>query len=366
MQHNFGNVPQANIQRSSFDRSSTLKTTFDADDLVPIFLDEVLPGDTHVMKANLFGRLATPINPIMDNMTLSTFFFFVPTRLIFANFEKFMGAQDDPGDSTDFTIPMRTTDANIDEGSPLEYMGLPIGTCKDFSVLPLRCYDKIYNEWFRDQNLQDSIVEYDNDTSSPIGQTGWDTLHKRGKRFDYFTSCLTSPQKGAAVNLPLGTSADIHALSTGATDSYGVYDDYDSAQKQLLPVTSTSVIAGSVAGDAKLYADLSSATAATINDLRTASQVQRLMEVDARSGSRYVEKLKAHFGVTSPDFRLQRSEYLGGGTSPINITPIAQQSSTDATTPQGKLAAMGTVSGGGHGFSKSFTEHGFIFGLDNV
>ncbi len=317
-------------------------------------------------------RLATPLHPIMDNMYADTFFFFVPYRTIWTNFERFYGAQDDPASSIDFTIPVAQSNSNA-VGDLADYMGIPAmgyGNTRAISALPFRAYRKIWNEWFRDENLQDSVsVQLDNGPDSN-GESGMvDVPLKRGKRFDYFTSCLPAPQKGTAVSLPLGSTADIFTGSDeGANVS--VWSTPQAAFRALEAAT-TSVQVDTVVGtDAqKLYADLSTATSATINDIRLAFQTQRLLERDARAGTRYVETLKAHWGVTSPDHRLQRAEFLGGGSTPVNVTPSPQQSAAPATPIEkdhlGKLAGIGTVSGT-HSFAKSFVEHGVLIGLVNV
>lgn len=375
MSHQFSQVPKAEIQRSSFDRSHGHKTTFDAGQLIPILVDEALPGDTFNCKMTAFARLATPIFPLMDNMKMETFFFAVPYRLVWDNWKKFNGEQTKPGDSIDYTIPNRSTVLDASYANTLyDYMGLPVNTpinAQSYSVLPLRAYWLIYDEWFRDQNLQDSREVITDDTSGITVTSNFWTPAKRGKRHDYFTSCLPWPQKGNSIDLPLGSTAPI--ISTGVTPTItaGALTNSklraQSAGGAILatgsPVSTTDLVWGNQSG---LQADLTTATAATINELRQAFQIQRLVERDARGGTRYTEIIKSHFGVTSPDARLQRPEYLGGGSSPINITPIAQTTSTDATSPQGNLAATGTVTLHNHGFNKSFTEHCIIIGLVNV
>jgi len=356
----FSRVPKVDIQRSVFNRDHGLKTTFDAGYLVPVFYDEALPGDTFTMDANGFGRLATPINPFMDNLYIETFFFAVPYRLIWNNWEKFCGEQDNPGDSTDYLVPQ--TSGTITNSTLYDYFGVPTDTALTFNNLCGRAYNLIYNEWFRDQNLQDSVTVDKGDGPDTLSNY---TLLKRGKRHDYFTSALPWPQKGDAVALPLGTTAPVNY--DGAIDSdVGIYS---TAQSSLVSMYASSASSNIVSLNTPssvtngLYADLSDATAATINQLREAFQIQRLYEKDARGGTRYTEVIQSHFGVTSPDARLQRPEYLGGGKDRININPIAQTSSTDATTPQGNLSGYGTTGFTGHRFNKSFTEHSVVIGL---
>jgi len=360
----FSRVPKVDIQRSVFNRDHGLKTTFDAGYLVPIFYDEALPGDTFTMDANGFGRLATPINPFMDNLYIETFFFAVPYRLIWNNWEKFCGEQDNPGDSTDYLVPQTTT--TVTNSSLYDYFGVPTDVSLSFNNLCGRAYNLIYNEWFRDQNLQDSVTVDKGDGPDTASDY---TLLKRGKRHDYFTSALPWPQKGEAVALPLGTRADIAYDQTTAASTdravFGVKDGSGTWRQLLVDENPAlkSYEATQSDSNTRLFADLSDATAATINQLREAFQIQRLYEKDARGGTRYTEVIQSHFGVTSPDARLQRPEYLGGGKDRININPVAQTSSTDATTPQGNLSGYGTTGFTGHRFNKSFTEHSVVIGL---
>lgn len=358
MSHDFSRVPKAEIQRSVFKRDHGLKTAFDAGYLVPIFVDEALPGDTFTCSMTGFGRLATPVNPIMDNLYIETFFFAVPYRLVWNNWQKMCGEQENPGDSTDYLVP--TVSGTVTTNSLFDYMGIPIGNALTWNNLHGRAYNLIWNEWFRDENLQDSLVVDKDD--GPDTYTDY-VLQKRGKRHDYFTSCLPWPQKGDAVSLPLGTTAPIKVNNTA--DDYLSIEDA-SGNPKWLKTTAAGPIAidtGGVAANTPMLADLSDATAATINQLREAFQIQRLYERDARGGTRYTEIVRSHFGVVSPDARLQRPEYLGGGKERINVHPIAQTSSTDATTPQGNMSAFGTTGGRMGGFNKSFTEHSVIIGL---
>jgi len=391
--HKFSMVPKADIPRSSFDRQSTHKTTFDSGYLVPIYCDEVLPGDTFNFSMTAFARVATPIFPIMDNLHLETFFFFVPNRLVWTNWVKFMGQQDNPADSISYVIPQQVSPVGGYAVSSLQdYFGLPtvgaVGLASNtvsHSALPTRAYNLIFNEWFRDENLQNSVVVDKGD--GPDTVTNY-TLLRRGKRHDYFTAALPWAQKGGtAVTLPLGTSAPVYGnktlgLTNGTTNyglafnNSGVGIAADGNDGTNVGTANSGGGAGGLvtfgvmtSGASGLYADLSAATAATVSQLRQSFQIQKLLERDARGGTRYTELVRAHFGVISPDARLQRPEYLGGGSTPININPIAQTSATGLTggsTPVGTLSAMGNVVSSNNRFSQSFTEHGHVIGLIQV
>jgi len=374
--HNFSQVPDANIKRSVFDRSHGVKTTFNASRLVPIYVDEALPGDTFRMNMTAFCRIATPIKPIMDNIILESFFFAVPNRLIWDNWEKFCGYQENPGDSIDFTIPQissSTGDYTVQLGSLADYFGLPLNFPVDgngVSALPWRAYELIYKEWFRDENFQDSRTINTGDGPDPINGLN---PFKRGKRKDYFTGALPFPQKGEAVDIPLGTTAPVIGngnpaemqFSNGATAELG-HGTSNSANWNNQSATLPNTEAGLWTDNTGLQADLTQATSATINSLREAFQTQRLLERDARGGTRYTEVIRAHFNVTSPDSRLQRPEYLGGGRSYVNFVTVPQNTPTGIVpdvTPQGNLASFGTVAAMNHGFTQSFTEHMTIIGM---
>ena len=379
--HSFAMVPKAEIPRSSFDTQYAHKTTFDGGYLVPIYCDEVLPGDMHNVKATMFARLATPLFPVMDNLHLDTFFFFVPNRLVWSNWVKFMGEQANPNDSISYVIPQITSPAGgYAVGSIFDHFGLPTAgqitgsNTVTHNALPLRCYNLIFNSWFRDENLQNSVIVNTGDSGDDV--TDYSML-RRGKRKDYFTGALPWPQKGDSVSIPLGTSAPVLGIGTNAStygavtgvkEADGITSNWpqawvsDTSQNFFLKADGNN-------GYPDIYADLSDATAATINQLRQSFQIQKLLERDARGGTRYTELLRAHFGVTPQDYRLQRPEYIGGGSTYVNVNPVAQTSATSISggaTPLGNLAAMGTALASGHGFTYHAQEHGYIIGLVNV
>jgi len=374
-QHDFSQAPQAKIPRASFNRSCGLKTTFDSGFLVPVFIDEVLPGDTFNLKMTAFARLATPLHPFMDNLFMDSFFFAVPLRLLWDNWEKFNGQQANPADSVDFLIPTITSPASVGyaNGTLEDYFGIPTEIPDlETSVLWHRAYNLIYNEWFRDQNLQNSQPVNTDDGPDAVADY---KLLRRGKRHDYFTSSLPWPQKGDAVTLPAQGDAPIKGLGrdiqTGYSGPRQIYETDASGTRQFDTAAPFDTSwwgeeDQSSAGFPGIYADMSKSTAVTINALREAFQIQKLYERDARGGTRYTEIIRSHFGVTSPDSRLQRPEYLGGGSAPVNVNPVAQTSETDTNTPQGNLTGFGTVSINNHGFNKSFTEHCVIIGMISV
>lgn len=386
-QHFFSKLASVNIGRSSFDRSHTHKTTFSSDYLVPIFYDQVIPGDTFNLSHSIYLRLISPLDvPMMDNLYLDTFYFFVPDRLIWTNFKAFMGEKRRPSDKTDYTTPKININSKFGINTIYDYFGLPYGVT-GYTVLaaPFRCYNLIINEWFRDENLIDYLPEKVGD--GPDNMSDY-SLFKRGKRFDYFTSCLPEPQEGEPVSIPLGTTAPVsicgNGIALGFTNGTGYTGlKYDSGNGAIFRNTSYGAAVGQTGtGTANSFsngdtvgvttdpsksgligtADLSSAVASTVSILRQSFQMQAFQEIDARGGTRYTELLYSHFGVISPDARLQRPEYLGGSHDRIMLSPVVQQSAGDVGK-LGDLAAYMYGSSNTHGFTRSFTEHGHIIGL---
>lgn len=414
--HRFSDAPAMYMRRTKFDRSHVYKTTFNSGKLIPVFVDEVLPGDTARMSVNYFARLATPIKPIMDNIYLDWFFFFVPNRLVWNHWQNFCFEQEDPDDSTDYVCPTISLIGKADTlngiGTLWDYFGLPTGlpnTISGINALPFRGVYLIWNEWFRDENLQKSvkIQKGDNnevlDSSRVAEQPEWLQVTPethlpcppRGKRHDYFTSALPWTQKGPGVSIGLAGTASlvdpspvsgyfvqqgdanlgaaqfskeggVHAVFTGS-GSLSYQGGYSTSivghSVNGSGVTTANALAGSSWLSKSAYADLDSSSIFTINSLRTAFQMQKFYERLARGGSRYTEVLRSFFGVVSPDARLQRPEFLGSFTKMINVNPIAQTSSTNDTTPQGNLSAYGVTGANFHGFTKSFVEHGYVFGF---
>lgn len=387
-QSHFASLPTANISRSVFDRSYIYKTAFDEGKLIPYFWDWIVPGDTMNLRPTEFCRLATPVVPFMDNLWFETFFFFVPARLLFDHFVNMCGEQDNPEDSTDYVLPKYTFTANQSIiGTQADYLGLGsahFGASNGESItvknnLPFRAVWAIWNEWFRDENLQKSVKVSKGDTDTILEPMGAGTANPnygypegcsdpldcppRGKRYDYITGSLPWPQKGEAVELPLGTIAPV-GISKSTFDL--TPDSQSSAVSYGSWSTGSNVVIASSDTATHLYADLSGASAATISSLRQAFMLQRYYEIDATGGTRYEEKILAHFGVNNPDSRLQKPEFLGSHSAMFNINPIAQTSSTNDVTPQGNLSAMGVLGQTYHAFTKSFTEFGVIIGFCNV
>ena len=423
--HRFSDAPAMYMKRTKFDRSHVYKTTFDSGKLIPVFVDEVLPGDTTRMSVNYFARLATPIKPIMDNIYLDWFFFYVPNRLVWEHWQNFCFEQEDPDDSTDYVIPTVTATYNSENayiGSLWDYFGLPVntsGNISGISALPFRAVYLIWDEWFRDENLQKSVKIQKGDANEVLDssrssdQPSWVfttgtniypglACPPRGKRHDYFTSALPWTQKGPGVSIGLAGTASIvdpsptagyllHSTSNqlAAVSAYG--GDASSSGGKRKASGSGSITfnrgsgsewsnVGGFAGNSTdnitlsaqsantylgndSYVDLDTSSIFTINSLRTAFQMQKFYERLARGGSRYTEVLRSFFGVVSPDARLQRPEFLGSFTKMVNVNPIAQTSATDTTSPQGNLSAYGVTAAKFHGFTKSFVEHGYILGF---
>lgn len=376
-------IQKARVPRSRFQNRWSRLTTFNAGYLYPMMVDEVLPGDHMRYSVTAYVRMATALFPMFSNQRFDTFFFFVPYRILWDNWVKFMGEQVDPDDSISFTTPVivgNTSGSSIN--TIYDHFGIPCegqitaGAAVQFSALPFRAYNLIYNTWFRDQNIQDSLTVHKGNGPDAVADYA---LRRRAKSHDYFTSALPWPQKftplqtlftGTAPVVGIGVNnGGVVANATAYLESDGASEVYAQADKIIaagfIPAAlDVGIKKNLTTGAPEIYADLAQATGVTINALRNAWLVQDLLERDARGGTRYTELVRSHFGVIMPDFRVQRPEYIGGGQTPINLTPIAQ------TTPTGggglgALGATGTAAGQ-HSASYAATEHGVIIGLLNV
>ncbi len=386
------NPTRIDMSRSTFDRSSSVKTSFNAGDIVPFFLEEVLPGDTFNVKSSKVVRMQTLLTPMMDNVYLDTYYFFVPNRLVWKHWKEFNGENTESAwiPETKYEVPQITAPANTgwSVGTIADYFGIPTGVPNlSVSALPFRAYALIMNEWFRDQNLSDPLVVPDDDATVTGVNTGTfvSDVAKGGKPYiaakyhDYFTSCLPSPQKGPDVTIPVsggptGSAIPVYSLrDTHPVVPPGNFDHYPmvfTSGDLYYSESDNKLALGSGNSNQQWPLNLyavgdSTVQSASINSLRMAFQIQKLYERDARGGSRYIEILKSHFGVTSPDARLQRPEYLGGNRVPININQVIQQSGTGSgsSTPQGTVVGMSQTTDSHADFIKSFTEHGFIIGV---
>lgn len=394
----FSLSPHVDISRSRFDRSASLKTSFNAGDVVPFFLEEVLPGDTFSIDTSKVVRMQTLLTPMMDNVYLDTYYFFVPNRLVWDHWKEFCGENTESAwiPQTEYTMPQITSPAGQgwSVGTLADYFGIPTGVAGlSVSALPFRAYALIMNEWFRDQNLQDPlVVPTDDSTVAGVNSGTFVTdVAKGGKPFiaakyhDYFTSALPAPQKGPDVTIPVAQAGSYpvvalkdvnnNSLNTGPL----IFGDFNAngsvtGQRTYSSLNSPSMQAdtslvwskpynGAVPSNLMAVAD-GNAAAATINQLRLAFQIQKFYERQARGGSRYTEVVRSFFGVTSPDARLQRPEYLGGNRVPINVNQIVQQSGTESSgTPQGTVVGQSLTTDKHSDFTKSFTEHGLIIGV---
>jgi hypothetical protein len=355
----FAQIPTPRLQRSLFKRNFGNKFTFNEGDLIPIHCDEVYAGDTINANMQSFIRLTTPITPVMDTIEFDLHAFFVPSRLVMEDYYKMLGEQVDPDDSTDVLIPQISGPTTFAENGIADYFGLPTKVNipeEDCPIaLPFRAYNLIWNDWFRDENLQDSLdVKTDTTDDSIITYN----IQKRNKKHDYFTSCLPNAQKGESVNISLGSSAPIAVDGIDRISVLGT----DGNEKKLYPNSTEIWVSSGNNSGAPLYADLTSAEGISINDLRDALSIQHILERRQRGGTRDVEILSNTYGVSPMDSRLQRPELLGTGRSNLQMNTVAQTSSTDATSPLGELSAIGTINANMN-FTYSATENGFLIVL---
>lgn len=377
--HAFENYPTTPISRSRFNLSHHHLTTLNGGYIYPIYHKMAFPGDTMQMNATTFTRMMTQAVPFMDNVYMDVHFWAVPLRLLWKHWVNFMGEKDYENPTTEYLTPQLTTNVTTSEvtvGSIFDYFGIrPCITNLSFNAFNFRAYNLIYNEWYRDENLIDPVTVETGDTDLMANYE----LLKRGKRKDYFTGCLPAPQKGPAVDLPLGLTAPVHGIGLANGTSLSALNHYDtSGTMRSMYTTSTAGSVSNIGFDMtgtgavsatnypNIYADLSNATASTINTLRQAYALQRLYETDARGGTRYIEMNLAHFGVRSPDARLQRPEFLGGATFDLKMNAVPQTSATSGSNYLGNLASFGTIMGNSRNIVHSFTEHCVVIGLASI
>lgn len=394
----FSQIPRANIRRARFKRDYSNTTTINEGDIVPIYVDEVLPGDTISLTQNSLVRMATPIYPVMDNCYMDIYYFFCPNRLLWEHWENLMGQNDDSywAPKTEYSVPQLTAPGNgWDEGTIADYMGIPTKIGKiSVNAMPFRAYARIWNEWFRDENLQQPVVQHTDDASQNGSNTGGSPYNaelgglplKAAKYHDYFTSCLPEPQKGEASAVPIDIALNAEVITTPrnhdvggtalfwktvsgtatANKNYQIGASFNSTEYGMTEAAGNFSEGNSpllIAPSNLELRESSTASSISINELRQAIAIQHILEADARGGTRYTELLKNEFGVTSPDSRLQRTEYIGGTRIPINISQVIQQSATDTTSPQGNTAAYSLTTSRNKMMSYSATEHGYILGL---
>lgn len=402
-EQHYAQVPHAEIRRAKFQRDFNLLTTMNEGDLVPIYLDEVLPADTFKINLNALVRMATPLYPVMDNCYMDFYFFFIPSRLLWKHFQNLMGQNDSTfwAEPTEYTTPVTTApEGGWNVGTLADYFGIPTGVSGlKVNSLPFRAYCKVWNEWFRDENLQQPVTQSMDDTTTAGVNTGTNLTDAEAggmplkvcKYKDYFTSCLPSPQKATEpVTIPMLGNAPIYGYTDkelknkwtslnpeipGTTQPAGYKTIGTAANGSAVTIGTEDATAGKAVqfstewsdtimkGKAYMGADLSNITGATINELRQAIAVQHIFERDARTGTRYKEILKGAWGVTSPDARLDRSEYIGGHRMPINVNQVIQTSSTDSTSPQGNTGAYSMTTLSRNMCTYSATEHGYVLGL---